>query len=487
MEPTAQDLRIFRKPLTDAGNAESLKELFGDRIRHCRGIGWLLKKGHIWAKDKDDLVYEYAVATARTRQKLVSDLQKADPDPDDECPEDEYLEDSKGKKNTKKKKMGLALRMENHGKITSCLSMAKPILAIPPEELDTDPLALGCPNGILNLKTGTLREAYPDEVITMTVLPDYDADALCPRFDKFLEEVFVKADGITPDHELIQYIQRVAGMFLTGYVERAFLILYGDGFNGKGAFIDILLAVLGDYGATTPMHTLMEKKYGNDQNYEMATLVGKRFVSASEAKEGMVLDEAKVKLITGNDQVNCRPIYEKPFTFTPKYNTLIQTNDKPVIKGTSHAIWGRVKLIPCYRRFSVEEGTLVPRNVLDAQLQAEKEGVLAWMVRGAMDYIEHGLRTCEAVDDSTKEYQLEQDTFARFLDESVTRDPNSFELTSAIAAAYNWWATNNYERKYGDPEMSTKKAGNEMTRRGYTPGQHPISKQRGYRVHLAKV
>src|SRR5437868_270173 len=81
----------------------------------------------------------------------------------------------------------------------AALDLARSQKGVPvlPTELDRDPTLLNCPNGMLDLRTGWLREHRREDYITKLCPTPFDEDAACPAWEWFLEAVF---DG---DRELI--------------------------------------------------------------------------------------------------------------------------------------------------------------------------------------------------------------------------------------------------------------------------------------------
>jgi len=65
-------------------------------------------------------------------------------------------------------------------------------------DFDKEPSELNCLNGIVNLKTGELRERSSEDKNTKLVNVSYSKDSKCPHFKKFVEEVF------NHDKDLIQ-------------------------------------------------------------------------------------------------------------------------------------------------------------------------------------------------------------------------------------------------------------------------------------------
>ncbi len=174
---------------------------------------------------------------------------------------------------------------------------------------DADPWLLGVPNGVVDLRTGELRPGRREDRITMQTAVPYDPEATCPRWKQFLVEIF--AD----DEELIGFVQRAVGYSITGITsEQCLLVLYGTGANGKGTLTITLKFVLGDYAWNMPFSTIEMRNRAAIPN-DLAALVGRRFVMASETNDGARLNEARVKALTGCDPITARFLHAEFFTF----------------------------------------------------------------------------------------------------------------------------------------------------------------------------
>ena len=116
------------------------------------------------------------------------------------------------------------------------------------------PFLFATPGGSVNLKTGELRPARPEDYCSKqaTVAPAEGEPVL---WLKFLKKAF-KGNA-----DIIAFLQRWCGYCLTGDIsEHCFLFLYGSGRNGKGVFCRILLHILGDYANTSPIEMFLESK-----------------------------------------------------------------------------------------------------------------------------------------------------------------------------------------------------------------------------------
>jgi putative DNA primase/helicase len=142
--------------------------------------------------------------------------------------------------------------------------------------------------------------------------------------------------------------------------------------------------------------------------YQRASLLGRRFVTASEVARRGHLHEDFIKSLTGDDMINARHPYGRPFQFVPVGKFFLRVNEKPIIRDPSHSMWRRVKLISFRQTFTVDTG-------LATTLAAEAAGILNWMIDGCTQWQREGLREPSHVTAATSAYRGECDPLAEFL------------------------------------------------------------------------
>src|SRR5262249_54943385 len=105
-----------------------------------------------------------------------------------------------------------AMQSESRTRRDYLLSCAATIrtIAVEGDHWDARPLLFGVRNGVIDLETGRLRAGHPDDAITKVAPVTHDPYASCPRFARFLAELFASQP------ELVSYMQRVFGYTLTG-------------------------------------------------------------------------------------------------------------------------------------------------------------------------------------------------------------------------------------------------------------------------------
>lgn len=208
----------------------------------------------------------------------------------------------------------------------------------------------------------------------------YRADAECPRWDKFLKEVFA------PHPEVIPFVQRAAGYTLTGDIrEECVLVLKGSGRNGKSTFIAVLDSLLGDYAGIAEMDTFLVQR-GRPLREDIADMQGRRLVSAQEPHIAGSFAEATLKWASGGDRLRARRLYEHAREFSASHKLWFAVNHMPKLPPDDPAAWSRLRVIPFDVSFSHK-----PDRQLKSQLQTEIEGILRWAIRGCLLWQRHGL------------------------------------------------------------------------------------------------
>ena len=106
-------------------------------------------------------------------------------------------------------------------------------LAATIEQWDADPWLLNTPGGIVDLRTGAMRPAQPEDYMTMMTAAVTPGGVDCPLWHKF------SAHRDRRRHETAKsFCRSSCGYALTGSTrEQILLFLYGTGQNGKSVFI----------------------------------------------------------------------------------------------------------------------------------------------------------------------------------------------------------------------------------------------------------
>src|SRR5262249_23762290 len=151
-------------------------------------------------------------------------------------------------------------------------------------------------------------------------------------------------------------------------------------------YLGAILHVLGPLGHKTARHFFTAAKSERHLT-EVASLHGKRLAVGVETGAGARLDEVRIKELTGNERVTARRMAEDEWTFNPTHKLVLCTNHKPEVRGTDHAVWRRMLLVP----FVVTVADDKQDRDLPEKLQGEAAGILSWIVDGCRAWQKVGL------------------------------------------------------------------------------------------------
>jgi len=424
---------------TDATNAARLVREHGRDIRYNSAWKkWIVWNGRYWQTDESGaLVHEKGLDMVRN---IYDELLKTD----------DYRE---------------RIEIEKYGMLSESVRRREAFvkaaqwnsaLNIKSDDLDPDPWLLNVQNGTINVLTGEFREHRQEEMITKIGNVEYDPKADCPLWKSFIREIMnYKSD-------LVNFLQTAAGWSLTGNIEeQTMFILYGSGANGKTTFLNTISYLLGDYAIATPTESFMKKNADQNTN-DIARLRGTRFVTTTEAEQGRRLSEPLIKKITGNDQMTARFLYGEYFNFTPTFKIFMATNHKPVIKGTDHGIWRRIKLIPFTTTIPEEKQD----KSLEVKLKQEASGILNWLLEGTARWRREGLKAPAIILNATDEYRGEMDVIGNFLKERCVQGKERMIRIRELYKAYTDWCDDNKEHAVSERffTMRLKEMGYEQCR-----------------------
>lgn len=363
-------------------------------------------------------------------------------------------------------------------------------------DLDRDPWLFGVDNGVVDLRTGQLREASRDEFVTRRAPVKFYPNAVAPRWLQFIEEITAKPTGVLGAHkarpQLAAYMQRALGYAMTGSTgEHKMFIAIGEGSNGKNVLLDLLQWLMGDYCQTIPPEALMAMRHDADAERPSptaATLAGARAAISSESKDGQRLDVALVKRHTGGGYMTARYLRENTFRFEISHKLWLMTNHRPALDHMDEAMRGRLHLIPFDMQWNrpghPERNSNLPDGdkELPAKLKHEAEGVLAWLVRGAVDYVRDGLEPPSEVANMTRDFFKDQDPLGRWMDICVPCDLKSGARAAQLFSAFCDWQQS--EGEEGGP-VTQKAFSTALASRGIA--KHPDGGGVRYALQLPKA
>jgi putative DNA primase/helicase len=457
-------------PDSDVGNAFEFRRDHAAVVRFVDvWASWLVWDGRRWEVDRRRAADALAKQTVhRLHQEAVAELARLKPLL--EAAGDEPDPQLAAQKKAAGARYGWAKRSHSAQALARMIALARsePGIGLLPEVFDVDPWAFNTPAGTVDLRTGEVRPHRRDDCITKIAATAYDPAARCPAWEEFLRGVF-EGDG-----ELVGFVRRLFGYALTGQTsEHVLAVFWGSGSNGKSTLLETVMAVVGpDYTMKAPHNLLMARDHETHPT-ERADLHGKRLVCAVETEDGKRLAESLVKELTGGDTIRARRMRENFFEFAPTHKLVLCTNHKPQVRGTDNGIWRRLRLVPFGARFwnpdePAKPGESRPPHLradkgLKDRLAAEREGILAWMVRGCLEWQRDGLGLPKRVAEATSEYRGEEDLIGQFVTDRCERWDDARVKASDLYAALRQWC----ERRGLKDCPSQRAFGEGMTAAGY--------------------
>ncbi len=396
---------------TDAGNGEAVAAEWQHQLRYVfEWKSWVIYKKGRWGIDTTGEVKDMVVKTMR---RLYCD-----------CVNMVSLED---RKNASK----YYIASENDKRVASILNMTipQPGISITANQLDNQPWLLNVRNGTLDLRTGELRQADSNDLLTQQIDINYNPEATTDEWEAFLLTIF------NNDVELIDFTQRGVGFSLNGtQLERVFFFLCGLGMNGKSALMAALRQVLVPYAMEAKPELFMEKKFaGSGPDEGQAALKGIRLLTATEVKRNQNLDVSLVKRMTGGEPIWHERKFQHGYSYQPTHTLWLSGNHEPRIKDTTDSIWDRFNKIPFEVRIPANKEI---KGYGEKLAEKYGEAILNWCIKGAMAYNERGLGDKpECVLLANAEYRASQDALHDFIEVCISKSLDN-TLASEVYEAY---------------------------------------------------
>jgi putative DNA primase/helicase len=291
---------------------------------------------------------------------------------------------------------------------------------------------LATPSGTVELRTGRLREASREDLLTRRTAVRYDPEARPQAWLEFLRDVCQGQEWMA------SYLWRALGYGLTGEVgEHCLFFLHGRGRNGKSTLIETVRKVLGEVALVSETDTLMSQDRGGSAiRTDIARLKEARFVAMEETAKAGRFDAGTMKRLTGGTRIVARTVYKPEIEFDPQCKFYVCGNHKPHVTETDDGTWRRIRLIPFEHQ--IPEGRVDKR--MGERLMAEAEGVLAWLIEGARRWYESGLAEPDEVTAAVAEYRDDMDTIGHFLREETRVAPGAATQKKPFYERYKTWA-----------------------------------------------
>jgi P4 family phage/plasmid primase-like protien len=272
---------------------------------------------------------------------------------------------------------------------------------------------------------------------------EYDPDAACPKWEAFL------AKNLEGDPERIAILQEFAGYLLTRDTgEQSFLLLPGEGNNGKSVACAALIALLGEANVT---HVTLET-FG--QRFALTPTLGKLANVAEEIGEIDKVAEGTLKQFTGG----ARMLFDRkgipPVEATPTARLILATNNFPRFSDRSKGLWRRMIAMPF--RVEVAEGERVAGMDKPGwwERRGELPGVLNWALAGLWRLRGNkGFTKSQVCEDAKGVYRVECNPALEFVRDACHANPDGRVLSATVYDAYRKWCEGHGTHPLGERQF----------------------------------
>ncbi|RZG47026.1 phage/plasmid primase, P4 family [Acinetobacter wuhouensis] len=412
-----------KRPMTEFGNASRMLDSYGNELMYVAETdSWYRWNAVYWEPCVHKVIEQFAKQTILAMGDEAKKI-------DDVSERAEFYQ--------------FCALSQRHNMVTNMVKLAQsdPRVLTPFNELDSDINLIGCANGAVDLRTGDLIKPSQDLLITYSTGVDYNPKAKCPLFEKTVLDAFFG------DQTMADFFRRLMGYAILGNpVENLMVIPFGDGSNGKSTIFTTLSKALGSYVMTAAAETFLGggKSSAGGAREDLLRLRGARFVYVSEPEENQELKESLVKSVTGGEKIIARGVYGKQSVeFVPTWTVIMPTNHKPIVKGNDHGIWRRLMMLPFERNYD-NDPNIIKDPFLSTKMRKELEGVLAWLVRGAIEYQLGGLKAHNKAQKARDDYKDEMDLLKDWIEECC--EVGDFRETSQNL----WVSWRNYAESKGE-------------------------------------
>ncbi len=405
---------FLTEPPDDDGNAKCAYAMFGDKFLYCEALGWLTWAGTHWQPDPAEAAIDRAVLHLLKTRRLAAV--------------------HGDKEAIVKATNGSAHHMHD------CKRLFRTLITVEVDEFDNSPDVLNVANGVLDLRTGELTPHSPEQRFTHCASVEYDPGADDTDWVNWLVDAVGAAQA--------NWLQIAIGYTLTGYTrEEVLFYLFGPPRAGKGIFTETILAMLGKpLAAEINFGTFTAQRTGDSQNFDLAPLKACRMVAAAESNSYERFNEAKLKSLTGGNEIYCAFKHRNHFNYRPQFKIWLSSNEPINADPDDEAVWGRIRTIEFPHSHLGKEDKTLKRRMRSAEML---RGVLAWAVIGAQLWYKleaAGLPELESSKTLKKHHREGLDAVGMWLDECASiaeTEKGYFTSAADLHSSYKTWCERN--------------------------------------------
>lgn len=399
----------------DEGNAQCVHYMYKGKFAYNDANGWMAYDGKKWTRDGAEAILDRCIIKMfEARLRAVVNSKQMD-------------------------RYGHIIKksVPNSSAISGVKALLTSLSYTSVNEFDNEPDKLNCLNGVVDLHTGKITPHSPEQKFTHCTSVGYYPNADQLVWKNWLIE--------TVGQDAADYLQLAVGYSATGHTrEEVLFYLFGPPRSGKGTFTETLIELFTKPLATeVNFSTFTAQRTGDSQNFDLAPLKPCRFVAASESNAYERFNEAKVKALTGGNEIYCAFKHKTHFGYKPQFKIWLSSNQPVNADPDDDATWGRIRVIEFGKSNLGKEDKSLKHRMKSKEVL---EGVLAWVIEGAMRWYDLGsvgLPEMETSKDIKSKQRSELDNVQAWINECCVVGNNLFVSNTMLYTSYEKWCRDN--------------------------------------------
>jgi P4 family phage/plasmid primase-like protien len=334
------------------------------------------------------------------------------------------------------------------------------------KNMDANPYLMCFTNGVVDFKTKTFRQGYPQDYITKTTgipyVPFNESESKLTA-----EEIRTFMSQLFPQKDLCRYMwDHLASCLIGIKKEHAFNIYRGSGSNGKSILTELMSQALGEYKGTVPITLVTEKRNAiGGTSSEVIQLKGVRYAVMQEPSKDAVINEGIMKELTGGDPIQARALFCASEIFIPQFSLVVCTNALFEIKSNDDGTWRRMKLVDFLSKFVSEgEQHTDDTKFIYTKDKGLKEKLPKWAIVFISMLVKRAFETdgevvdCEEVKAASNKYRQSQDCIAGFINDKIGIVHDAHLGKRELNLVFKEWFQMNYGNRKAPKLMELEEA-----------------------------
>lgn len=281
-------------------------------------------------------------------------------------------------------------------------------------------------NGVFSLDDGMLHPHNPQNTLFTYILDyEYDKNAKCPYFLKFLEETTCH------DKQLQEVLKEIIGYCLSNktFCEKSFF-WYGSGCNGKSVLASTVHKLVGEEQTCAVSLDSLNK------NFSLSAFIGKKLNIAPENEK--LSDSEKIKTLVSCDKLNISIKYKEDWVGKLYCKHIFLMNELPVTPDVTYGFFRKILIIPFNNTVKNED---IDRD-LPKKISSELPGIFNWAYEGYLRLVanNYNFSQCDIIDKFMSEYRNRENPTGEFFNAVYEPCSEGRIKKSTIYPKYVEWA-----------------------------------------------